>query len=97
MPQWLARIDRTLSPLRLERLFLGRHRMFHFRVWYRDSLAQYVRGMLLDARAASRPHVERGALEKTVKDHVTGRANNTREIHKLLTLEIVHRLFVDSK
>ena len=28
-----------LSPLHLERLFLGRHKLLHFRVWYRDTLS----------------------------------------------------------
>src|SRR2546426_817718 len=35
MPQWVARIDHLLSLFRLERLFLGRHKFHHFRVWYR--------------------------------------------------------------
>ena len=43
MPQSVSRIDHFLAPLRLERLFLGRHKLLHFRVWYRDQLAQYVR------------------------------------------------------
>jgi len=30
MPQWLARVDRTFSRLRLERLFLGRHKTITF-------------------------------------------------------------------
>ena len=38
MPQWVARIDHVLSPLHLERLFLGRHKYAHYRVWYRDVL-----------------------------------------------------------
>ena len=33
MPQWLARVDRVLSPLQFERLFLGRHKPLHFRRW----------------------------------------------------------------
>ncbi len=32
MPQWLARLDHLVSPLRLERAFLGRHKYYHFRV-----------------------------------------------------------------
>ena len=47
MPQWLARIDHVLSPFRLERLFLGRHKFCHFRVWYRDALSRYVREVLV--------------------------------------------------
>ena len=51
MPQWVARIDHVFSSFHLERLFLGRHKVFHFRVWYRDALAEYVREMLLDSRS----------------------------------------------
>ena len=95
MPQWLARIDRSLSPLRLERLFLGRHKFYHFRLWYRDVLSGYVRDMLLDQRTLSRPYLERKKVEAIVNSHVKGDGNYTTEIHKLLTLEIMHRLFVD--
>ncbi len=94
MPQWLARADRS-SPVRLEHLFLGRHKFYHFRVWYRDALSGYVREMLLDQTALSRPYLERKKVEAIVNSHVRGDGNYTTEIHKLLTLELVHRLFVD--
>jgi asparagine synthase (glutamine-hydrolysing) len=97
MPQWVARIDHFLSPLRLERLFLGRHKFAHFRVWYRDELSSYVREMLLDARTLSRPYLERKTVELVVKGHLKGNQNYTDEIHKVLTLELLHRLFIDSK
>jgi len=97
MPQWLARIDHLLSLLQLERLFLGRHRMFHFRVWYRDALSTYVRQMLLDPRTLSRPYIERKGLETIVRGHLKGNQNYTMEIHKLLTLEFLHRLFLDPR
>lgn len=95
MPQWVARIDYALSPLHLERLFLGRHKVFHFRVWYRDFFAGYVREMLLDSRSLSRPYVDRKGLEAIVRGHLKGARNYTKEIHKVLTLEIIHRLFLD--
>src|SRR5260370_39145985 len=31
MPQWVARIDHGFSAFHIERLFLGRHKVFHFR------------------------------------------------------------------
>ena len=96
MPQWLARLDHAFAPLRLERAFLGRHKPVHFRVWYRDALAAYVREMLLDSRTLSRSHVERKGLEAAVRGHLKGDRNYTNEIHKLLALELVHRLFLDS-
>jgi asparagine synthase (glutamine-hydrolysing) len=96
MPQWVAKIDHALSPLQLERLFLGRHKVFHFRTWYRDALAGYVREMLLDQRSLSRPYIDRKGLTAIVNGHLKGDRNYTNEIHKVLTLEILHRLFVDN-
>lgn len=96
MPQWVARVDHAFSPIRLERLFLGRHKIFHFRTWYRDALAGYIRGMLLDARTLSRPYIERKKLEEVVRRHLKGDRNYTIEIHKVLTLELIHRLFLDN-
>jgi asparagine synthase (glutamine-hydrolysing) len=95
MPQWLAQIDHALSPLHLERLFLGRHKYYHFRVWYRDLLANYVREMLLDSRTLSRPYLQRKGLEAMVQRHLKGDRNYTEEIHKVLSLELLHRLFID--
>ena len=46
MPQWLARLDHVFAPLRLEKLFLGRHKVAHFRVWYRDELSHYLKEIL---------------------------------------------------
>jgi asparagine synthase (glutamine-hydrolysing) len=97
MPHWLARIDHVCAALRLERLFLGRHKPFHFRVWYREALSEYVREVLLDPRALSRGYVERKGLEAVVRGHLAGTSNYTSEIHKVLALELVHRLFVDAR
>jgi asparagine synthase (glutamine-hydrolysing) len=71
--------------------------VFHFRTWYRDHLAGYVREMLLDPRSLSRSYVERRALEAVVQSHLKGYRNYAIELHKLLTLEIVHRLFLDRR
>jgi len=97
MPQWMARIDHLFSPFHLERLFLGRHKFYHFRVWYRDALAKYVREMLLDPLTLSRPYLKQQKVETIVDGHLKGSRNYTTEIHTLLTLEIMHRLFLDSK
>ena len=97
MPQWVARLDHIFSPFHLERLFLGRHKYYHFRVWYRDALSAYVREMLLDPRTLSRPYLNRSVVEAVVHGHLKGGRNYTFEIHKLLTLEFLHRLFIDSR
>jgi asparagine synthase (glutamine-hydrolysing) len=97
MPQWVAKIDHMFAPLRLERLFLGRHKFAHFRVWYRDRLADYVKQMLLHPRTLSRPYLERKGVEAMVSGHLKGNQNFTTEIHRVLTLELAHRLFLDSR
>jgi asparagine synthase (glutamine-hydrolysing) len=97
MPQWVSRIDHLFSPLRLERLFLGRHKPCHYRVWYRDALSNYVREMLLDRRTLSRPYLEPKGVEAVVNGHLKGGLNYTSEIHRLLSLELLHRLFLDAR
>lgn len=96
MPQAVVRADRALSRLHLERLFLGRHKFYHFRIWYRDALSSYIREMLLDPRSLARPYLEPNALEAIVRAHLEGKQNHTTTIHKMLTLEHLHRLFIDA-
>jgi asparagine synthase (glutamine-hydrolysing) len=97
MPQSVVRIDQSLSGLHLERLFLGRHKLLHFRYWYREQLAEYVRQILLDPLTLSRPYLQKKALVTVVEDHIKGRRNYTTAIHKLLTLELLQRLFLDGR
>src|SRR5258708_26330537 len=72
-------------------------RFFHFRVWYRDELANYVREILFDPRSLARPYLKPEAVRTIVNGHLKGNRNYTTEIHRLLSLELTHRLFVDSR
>ena len=96
MPQWVAKVDHAFEPFHLERLWLGRHKLFHFRHWYRTILADYVQEVLLDSRSLSRPYIKREAVEAMVRGHVRGNQNYTQEIHKLLSLELLQRMFCDA-
>ena len=95
MPNWLAPIDKFLMLFRLEKLFLGRQKFSHFRIWYRDRLAPYIREVLLDPRSLSRPYLQKRKLEQMVAHHVRGKGNFTTELHKLLTLELTQRLLLE--
>jgi len=95
MPQWLARVDHAFAPLHLERLFLGRHKFHHFRVWYRDELSRCLREILLDSDARSRPYLRANSLEKILKAHTSGQRNYAFEIHKILTLEFIQRKLIE--
>jgi len=96
MPQWVAQVDHLFAPFHLERIWLGRHKVFHFRVWYRDQLANYVREMLFDQRSLARPYVNAESARKIVNGHLKGNRNYTTEIHRLIALELMQRLFLDA-
>jgi asparagine synthase (glutamine-hydrolysing) len=95
MSQWLARLDHNLAALHLERLFLGRHKFHHFRVYYRDELSQYVREILLDPRTLNRPFIQKRVVEEIVRGHTSGYRNHTLELHRLLTIELVQRQLIE--
>jgi asparagine synthase (glutamine-hydrolysing) len=95
MPQWLAQADHAVAPLRLENLFLGRHKFHHFRVYYRDELARYVHDVLLDPRTLGRPYLHRTGVEAMIRGHVGGYRNYTLEIHRLLTIELMQRQLIE--
>jgi asparagine synthase (glutamine-hydrolysing) len=95
MPQLLSKFDHMTKLLHLERLFLGRHKFYHFRTWYRDELSGYVKKILLDPRTLARPYLDKRHVEKAVLDHAQGKRNYTWEIHHLLTSELIHRQFID--
>ena len=52
--------------------------------------------MLLDRHSLSRSYIERKGVEAVVTGHLKGDKNYTTELHKVLTLEILHRLFLDN-
>ena len=95
MPQWIARIDNMFSALHFEKLFLGRHKLLHFRVWYKNELSKYVAQILLDPLTLSRPYINKSKLQLIVNGHLKGNRNYTLEIHKMLTFELLQRLFFD--
>lgn len=96
MPQALVRVDDSLRALHLERLFLGRHKFYHFRYWYRHALAPFVREVLLDPRSLGRSHVNPAVVNDLVTRHTTGAGNHTLEIHRLLSIELATRQLLEA-
>jgi asparagine synthase (glutamine-hydrolysing) len=95
MPQLLSKIDHILEPLHLERIFLGRHKFYHFRIWYRNELSGYIKDILLDPRSFARSYLNSRHLENIVMAHINGKQNYTSEIHRILTAELTQRQFID--
>lgn len=97
MPQWLARTDRLLRGISPERLFLGRQKFCHFRSWYRDELRSFVGDILLSQAAGDRWYVRKSELRRAVEAHLKGTANFTTALHKLLSLELLHRTHLNTR
>ena len=93
MPPWLARANPVLQPLRFEQLFLGRHKFYHFRVWYRDQLAAALRSAF-PAGAEQPSCYADGVAARLVREHTSGKINRTLELHKLLTVHALDRVLV---
>ena len=68
---------------------------YHFRVWYRDQLAPYLKEILLDSRTRQRSYLKGEVLLDMVNTHVNGRQNWTREIHRVLSLELLQRQLIE--
>jgi asparagine synthase (glutamine-hydrolysing) len=96
MPPRLARIDRRVSWLHLERVFLGRHKFYHFRTWYKNQLSGYLRAVAGDGPSA-RAVYRSGAPRKLIEAHMRGAENRTLELNKLLSVDLIERLFLGNK
>jgi asparagine synthase (glutamine-hydrolysing) len=94
MPQKLVKADNAVRMLHLERLFLGRHKFYHCRYWYRTALAGYVKEVLLDPQTLGRPYLNRTRVEEIVRRHTSGTGNHTLEIHRLLATELIQRRLI---
>lgn len=95
MPHWVSKIDQYLDRCHLEKLFLGRNNFYHFRLWFRKQLSQYVKHILLDSRTKNRPFLNKKVLVQMVDGHTKGNHNYVHEINAALSLELLHRLFID--
>lgn len=96
LPHWLSKPDAMLSSLRPERLILGHHKYLHYRLWFRNELSDYVRGMLLDRQTESRPYFNKKFVENMVGAHLRGDGNYTNEINKAITTELLHRVLMEN-
>ena len=93
MPQRLARIDHALSGLHLEKLFLGRHKFNHYRIWYKNQLSEYLRSRNVASGPAGACYRE-GAAPQIISEHLSGQCNRTLEIHKMLTVQLIDQLLI---
>lgn len=90
MPRSLVRVDHMFRALHLEKLFLGRHKFYHFRTWYKNELGGFLRERIGGANGSPACY-RAGVPAAMVEQHIAGRANHTLGIHKLLSIQLVER------
>jgi len=96
MTHVIGRLDHWLiSPLHLDRMFMGFADYRRYRTWFRDQLADYLQDTLLDEKTLSRPYWDRKNLVKIMTDHIKGRGTYLREIRKILQVELTHRILLE--
>lgn len=93
MPEVVARRQHLL-PRSALRSFLGRHKFYHFRSWYQEVLADYVREMIA-TRAIPFPYRE-DAARLLASAHLARRGNHTSELHRLLSLQSIQTLLAQA-
>ncbi len=91
MPRRLVQADHILSRLHLERLFLGRHKFYHYRIWYQNQLSDYLRTRI----STGSPSCYRdGAVAQMINEHLGGRSNRTLELHRMLTVQLIDQSLI---
>jgi len=95
VPHAFVRMDPFMKATVLERVFLGSALLIGFRRWVKNELRYFFEKMLLDERTLSRPYYDPQFIKKMTSDHFSHKGNYTREIGKIVSFEIWHRLFVD--
>ena len=65
--------------------------------WFRGSLRELPREILLDPRSLERGFFREGPLRRIIEDHVSGVRDTSRQLWALIQLELWLRTFVDAK
>ncbi len=64
--------------------------------WFRGTLKDYVRSIILSEKAVGRGYFHKSYVEKLVNDHENGKYDYSRMIWALLTFEMWHNRFIDA-
>jgi asparagine synthase (glutamine-hydrolysing) len=94
LPRPLFPFERAIGALGKFGL-LGLHKYLPYRLWFRNELAEYVRGVLINMQHV--PYMNHHLVAAMMRDHATGRRNYVREINAVLTLESVSRVLIGAQ
>lgn len=63
--------------------------------WFRHQLKDFITQTLLNKKALSREYLNPSFIEETLRQHLSGKQNLSRQIGLLLTFELWNQLFLD--
>jgi asparagine synthase (glutamine-hydrolysing) len=95
LPWPLERADNLFQMLKLEKFFLGNHKYYHFRVWFRDELSDFLKQIMSDDRTASRGFMNSVYLNNITENHIFNNKSNTDILCTSFSVELMHRKFID--
>jgi len=94
MPHWLS-YHTEYGLKNIEKKILGKHKIDHYRKWFKENLASFVKDVLFDDGIRRRPFWSIKFLEEIVNRHLHGKANFIKEINKAVTVELIYRQLIE--
>jgi asparagine synthase (glutamine-hydrolysing) len=92
-----AILKKAVEPLLGHELTYRKKQMFTVPVgeWFRQSLSGFCNDILLDGRLGARGLIDEGTVSMMLDAHLSEKANYTRQLRALISLEIWFRVFID--
>jgi hypothetical protein len=71
---------------------VGQHKFLHYRSWFREELASYIRERINDPGMRRFGMWNRSFIDDLGESHISGKRNRVLEINTVLTIEAIDRL-----
>jgi asparagine synthase (glutamine-hydrolysing) len=92
LPHWLSRLDPLFRQVNSGLGIVGRHKFLHYRSWFQQELAPYLKAVLRDTELRGSRFFNSDFIGEMAREHTCGRKNYVLEIDAVITFEAVERL-----
>lgn len=94
-PSWLSPVEPIFARIASSLKVIGMHKYLHYRSWFRDELADYLKNVVNDPQTRQSQYWNCDFLSQIANEHINGHKNYIVEIDVVLTLEAVERLLIN--
>jgi asparagine synthase (glutamine-hydrolysing) len=94
-PDWAVQLNKVFPLKVFEPLFLGSHKIDHYRLWFQNQLKPLLQNILTGDRSRSRPYLDRRGYDDLIAAHQADSRNCLNEINKVVTLEFIQRVLLE--